>query len=58
MKGRQCLASAIECQQMACVTRDANERRIWLETAVSWLRLAEIAEQQRQNCTVELCESR
>jgi hypothetical protein len=39
------VANAIECQQMAFSTRDANERLIWLETAIGWLRLAEIEEE-------------
>jgi len=58
MKGRECLASAIECQQMACVTRDANERRIWLETAASWLRLAQSAEEQTHPVSPSVSEER
>ena len=44
MRKRECVANVIECQQMAFSTRDANERRVWLETAIGWARLAEIEE--------------
>jgi hypothetical protein len=49
MIARGCVANALECQQMACSTRDANERRIWLETAIGWVRFAEHLEQQTCN---------
>jgi hypothetical protein len=34
------LANAVECQRMARVTRNDNDRLTWVDMALSWLRKA------------------
>ena len=38
----QYLSYAAECQQMACITRNEHERRVWLDMAQSWLKLVQL----------------
>ena len=38
----QYLSHAADCQLMACMTRDENERQTWLDMAQTWLQLVEL----------------
>ena len=38
----QYLSYAADCQQMACMTRNEHERRVWLDMAQSWLKLVQL----------------
>jgi hypothetical protein len=42
MKDELYLLYAADCQQMACITRNEQERVVWLDMARSWLRLAQV----------------
>jgi hypothetical protein len=46
---RYCCANAAECQHMAAITRNEQERLTWLEMGESWLRLARVNESSTAN---------